>query len=148
VPVSHARAAVWSLLVMLADITDPRDPRGARHPLVAVLGAAMVAALAGAANYRELGTVAAGLPQELLSLLGTRWDLARLVRIGLPHATRLTVIRRDVADLAGRALSKGIVFVATSRAGLTAAEISAHTRRHWGSRNLGAPALRHRLARG
>jgi len=27
-PVLHARAAVSSLLVMLADITDPRDPRG------------------------------------------------------------------------------------------------------------------------
>jgi hypothetical protein len=68
--VPHARAAISSLLVMLADITDPRDPRGARHPLVAVLGVAVVATLAGAANYRELGTVAAGLPQELLSLLG------------------------------------------------------------------------------
>jgi len=38
VPVSHAGAAVSSLLVMLADITHPRDPRGVRHPLVAVLG--------------------------------------------------------------------------------------------------------------
>jgi predicted transposase YbfD/YdcC len=320
VPVSHARAAVSSLLVMLADITDPRDPRGVRHPLVAVLGVAVVATLAGAANYRELGSVAADLPQELLSLLGARWDLAGLVfiapsagtlrrvlialdadeldravgawlrehadcdadgwaialdgkdlrgswnddgrlvlfsamthrterqdavvlgqitvpegttettqvrtllgemdiagalvtadaahtcadtarylvedcradylltikgnraslhaaaittgrdlvaaepghiaeerghgrinrwttwtthtdptawaRIGLPHATRLAVIRRDVADLAGQPLSKEIVFVATSRADLTAAEISAHTRRHWGIENL------------
>jgi hypothetical protein len=299
VPVTHARAAVSSLLVMLADITDPRDPRGVRHPLVAVLGVAVVATLAGAANYRELGSVAADLPQELLSLLGTRWDPAgsvfiapsagmlrrvlfaldgkdlrgswnddgRLVlfsamthrterqdvvvlgqitvpegttettqvrtllgemniagaqvtadaahtcadtarylvedcradylltikgsraslhaaaiatgrdlvaaepghiaeerghgrinrwttwtthtdstawaRNGLPHATRLAVIRRDVADLAGQPLSKEIVFVAPSRADLTAAEISAHTRRHWG-----APAPRHRLARG
>ncbi|HEV8276777.1 MAG TPA: transposase family protein [Streptosporangiaceae bacterium] len=75
-PGSHARAAVWSLLVMLADISDPRDPRGVRHRLVAVLGVAVVATLAGAASYRELGSVAAGLPQELLSLLGARWDLA------------------------------------------------------------------------
>ena len=61
---------------MLADITDPRDPRGVRHPLVAVLGVAVVATLAGAASYRELGSVAAGPPQELLPLLGARWDLA------------------------------------------------------------------------
>jgi predicted transposase YbfD/YdcC len=57
-------------------------------------------------------------------------------RIGLPHATRLAVIRRDVADLAGQPLSKEVVFVATSRAHLTAAEISRHTRRHWGIENL------------
>jgi hypothetical protein len=36
----------------------------------------------------------------------------------------------DVADLAGQPRSKEIVFVATSRAHLTAAEISRHTRRH------------------
>jgi hypothetical protein len=66
----------------------------------------------------------------------THTDSTAWARIGLPHATRLPVIRRDVADLAGQPLSKEIVFVATSRAGLTAAEISAHTRRHWGTGNL------------
>jgi predicted transposase YbfD/YdcC len=316
VPVSHAYAQVSSLLVMLAGITDPRDPRGIRHPLVAVLGIAVEATLAGAANFRELGSVAADLPQYLLALLGARWDWTRrlfaapsaatlrrvligldageldaavgawlrghaacdaegwalaldgkdlrgswsddgrlvlfsamihrshhsdavvvgqvavpegtnettqvkallddmdiagalvsadaahtcaqtaryLVEdknadylltikgnrpsllaeatalgreliaaepdhrteerghgrinrwttwvtnttedIGLPHAARLAVIRRDVADLAGHPLSKEIAFVVTSRAHLTAAQISTHTRRHWGIENL------------
>src|SRR5438105_2017423 len=77
---------------MLADITDPRDPRGARHPLVAVLGVAVVATLAGAANYRELGSVAAGLPQELLSLLGARWDPAGLAFIAPSAGTRRRVL--------------------------------------------------------
>jgi hypothetical protein len=62
---------------MLAGIRDPRDPRGVRHRLVAVLGVAVVATLAGAANYRELGSVAADLPQELLRLPGACWDRAR-----------------------------------------------------------------------
>jgi predicted transposase YbfD/YdcC len=319
VSVSHARVAVSSLLGMLASVTDPRDPRGVRHRLAAVLGVAVVTTLAGAANYRESGSVAADLPQELLRLLGGRWDPVRqrfvapsagtLRRVlialdadeldravgawlrehaacdgdgwaialdgkdlrgswndagrlvlfsamahrrdddtgstgvvlgqiavpdgttettqvralldqmhiagalvsadaahtcagtarylvedknadylmtikgnrsslhaaattaareliaaapqdvaegrghgrinrwstwttridddfGLPHAARLALIRRDVADLAGRPLSKEIVFVATSRSGLTAAEISRHTRRHWGIENL------------
>jgi predicted transposase YbfD/YdcC len=321
VPVSHVQADVSSLLKMLAGITDPRDPRGVRHPLVAVLGIAVMATLAGATNYRELGSVAADLPQQLLRLLGARWDRARrrfaapsaatlrrvlikldadeldqavgvwlrehatcdeagwaialdgkdlngswdadgrlvlfsamshrndgqggvvvlgqvavpagttettqvrallgpmditgalvtadaahtcadtarylienrgadylltikgnrpslhaaaiaagreLIRgdpghiteerghgrinrwttwttslgettdesIGLPYATRLAVIRRDVADLAGQPTSKEIVLVATSRTRLSAAEISAHTRRHWGIENL------------
>ena len=66
----------------------------------------------------------------------THTDPTAWARIGLPHATRLAVIRRDVADLAGQPLSKQIVFAASSRADLTAAEISAHTRRHWGIKNL------------
>ncbi|GAA4510871.1 hypothetical protein GCM10023191_074150 [Actinoallomurus oryzae] len=66
--------------------------------------------------------------------MGTCKHPTAWVRIGLPHASRLAVIRRDVADLAGQPLGKEIVFVATSRADLTAAEISAHTRRRWGSR--------------
>jgi predicted transposase YbfD/YdcC len=56
--------------------------------------------------------------------------------IDLPHAARLAVIRRDVADLAGQPLSKQIAFVVTSRPHLSAAQISTHTRRHWGIENL------------
>jgi predicted transposase YbfD/YdcC len=71
-PVSHAQAEISSLLEMLAGIADPRDPRGVRHPLPAVLGAAVIATLAGAANYRELGSTVADLPQSLLGLLRCR----------------------------------------------------------------------------
>jgi hypothetical protein len=85
---------------MLADITDPRDPRGVRHPLVAVLGVAVVATLAGAASYRELGSVAAGLPQESLSLLGARWDLAGVVFIAPGAGThRRVLIALDAGEL-------------------------------------------------
>ncbi|MEU7744697.1 ISAs1 family transposase [Nonomuraea sp. NPDC049158] len=317
-PVSHAQAKVSSLLEMIAGITDPRDPRGVRHPLVAVLGVAVLVTLAGAANYREMGSTAADLPQRLLDLLRCRrhpvsgrclapsaatlrrvlievdadaldaavgawlrrhaachaqgWTIAldgkdlhgswnadgRLVLfsamthrrdgqdaivlgqvavptdttettqvrtlletmeldltgalvtadaahtcaetarylveeanadyllavkgnrsslyaaavtaardliagdphhviterghgrinrwatwaatidedLGLPHAARLAVIRRDVADLAGSPRSKEVVIMITSRAHLSAAEISAHTRTHWGIENL------------
>jgi hypothetical protein len=47
----------------------------------------------------------------------THTDPTAWARIDLPHATRLAVVRRDIADLAGQPLSKEIVFVATSRAG-------------------------------
>jgi predicted transposase YbfD/YdcC len=73
---------------MLAGITDPRDPRGVRHPLLAVLGVAVVATLAGAANFRELGLVVADLPQHLLALLGARWEWARR-RFAAPSAATL-----------------------------------------------------------
>src|SRR5258707_10732871 len=103
VPVSHAGAAFSSLLVRLADITDPRDPREVRHPLVAVLGVAVAATLAGAASYRELGSVAAGLPQELLSLLGARRDLAGLVFIAPSAGT----LRRGLIALGARQPHRG-----------------------------------------
>ena len=102
-PVSHARAQVSSLLEMLAGVTDPRDPRGIRHPLTAVLGIAVVATLAGAANFRELGSVAADLPQHLLRLLGARWDWACL-RFTAPSAATLrrvlTTVDADELDAA------------------------------------------------
>lgn len=96
-PVSHAQAEVSSLREMLAGITDPRDPRGIRHRLLAVLGVAVVATLAGAANYRELGSVAADLPQRLLHILGVRWDQARH-RLAAPSAGNAAA----GADRAGR----------------------------------------------
>jgi hypothetical protein len=86
-----------------ADITDPRDPRGPGHPLVAVLGVA-VATPARAANYRELGSAAAGLPQELLSLLGARCDLAGLVFIAPSAGT----LRRVLIALAAGELDRAV----------------------------------------
>jgi len=98
--VPHARAAVSSLL---ADITDPRDPRRIRHPLVAVPGVAVAATLAGAASYRELGSAAAGLPRELPSLPGARWDLAGLVFIAPSAGTLRRVLIALDAGEPGRA---------------------------------------------
>jgi hypothetical protein len=88
------------LLEMLAGITDPRDPRGIRHPLLAVLGVAAVATLSGAASYRELGSVAADLPQRLLHILGARWDQARH-RFTVPSAgtLRRVLIGLDADEL-------------------------------------------------
>ena len=36
-----------SLIERLAELPDPRDPRGVRHPLVPILALCLVAALAG-----------------------------------------------------------------------------------------------------
>jgi hypothetical protein len=60
----------------------------------------VVATLAGAASYRELGSVAAGLPQETLSLPGARWDLAGLVFIAPSAGTlRRVLIALDTDEL-------------------------------------------------
>jgi hypothetical protein len=76
------------------------DPRRVRHRLVAVPGIAVVATLAGAASYRGLGSAAAGLPGELLSLPGARWDLAGLVFIAPGAGTpRRVLIALDAYQL-------------------------------------------------
>jgi predicted transposase YbfD/YdcC len=56
--------------------------------------------------------------------------------IGLPHAARLALIRRDIADLSGQRISKETALVITSRTGLTAAGFSDATRSHWSIENL------------
>jgi hypothetical protein len=66
----------------------------------------------------------------------TTWATGIDEGIGLPYAARIALIRRDVADLTGQPLSKQVAIVVTSRARLSAAEISGHTRRHWVIENL------------
>jgi predicted transposase YbfD/YdcC len=65
---------ISSLLEMLGRLTDPRSPQGKQHRLVFVLAAAVVAVLAGASNYRQLGSQVADLPQSLLAALGASWN--------------------------------------------------------------------------
>jgi predicted transposase YbfD/YdcC len=88
------------LLTVLARMTDPRDPRGIRHAIVVVLGTAVIATLAGAKNYRELGDQARDLPQDLLRLLGARWCPVRHRRIAPSGSTlRRVLITLDAAEL-------------------------------------------------
>lgn len=69
---------VRGLLAMLAQVEDPRDPRGVRHRLTAVLAIAVITTLTGAKNHREMGDHAADLPQDLLWLTGARFCLTHL----------------------------------------------------------------------
>ena len=60
----------------------------------------VVATLAGAANYREIGSHAADMPQELLRKLGARWSWFKL-RYSYPSksAIRYVLVRIDAAVL-------------------------------------------------
>ena len=60
------------LLAYLATISDPRDRRGRRHPLVAILAIAAAAVLAGARSMAAIAEWAGDAPQ--------------LVRVGLAPA--------------------------------------------------------------
>jgi len=58
----------------LADMPDPRDPRGVRHALTSLLLAAVAAVLAGARSFTAIGEWAADAPPRVLAALGVRYD--------------------------------------------------------------------------
>lgn len=102
--VSHASVDVSSLLAVLGRIPDPRKRRGVRHRLVAVLAVAVIATLAGAKNYRELGSTAADFSCDLLRLLGCRWHLLQRRFLAPSAATLRRVLIAVDADLLDRAV--------------------------------------------
>jgi hypothetical protein len=60
------------LLAYLASVPDPRATRGWRHPLVAILGLAAAAVLAGARSIVAIAEWAADAPQPVRPALGAR----------------------------------------------------------------------------
>ena len=80
-PVALAPAQCRDLLGYLTQITDPRQRRGRRHALSAVLAVAVAAVLAGARSLVAIGEWAADAPLPVLAALGVRRDpLRRLWR--------------------------------------------------------------------
>src|SRR5712691_10873841 len=73
------------LLDALALVPDPRDPRGIRHALAAVLGLAVCATLAGARSYAAIAEWGDDAPARLRAALGLRRgavpDLATIWRV-------------------------------------------------------------------
>ena len=79
-----AGAAPQDLLEALAQVPDPRDPRGIRYRLAPVLAVAVCATLAGARSYAAIAEWAADAPPRLrtrLGLPGTVPDLATIWRV-------------------------------------------------------------------
>ncbi|CAN5394329.1 ISAs1 family transposase [soil metagenome] len=75
VPVGVARSELTerdreSLLAALARVPDPRDPRGVRYPIVAMLTVVVCAMLAGARSYAAIGEWGADLNATRRAALG------------------------------------------------------------------------------
>ncbi|MGW1818506.1 transposase family protein [Streptomyces sp. NPDC002125] len=62
------------LLERLAEVPDPRDPRGVRHAIGTVLALTACAVLAGARSLLAVGEWAADAPPAVLERLGIRVD--------------------------------------------------------------------------
>jgi predicted transposase YbfD/YdcC len=85
-PVNLQHAA--DLRVYFDTITDPRDARGVRHALTAMLTMAAVAVATGARSIAAIWEWAADAPQWALGALGARWD-PRLHRYVAPSEAAL-----------------------------------------------------------
>ncbi|MFJ8551241.1 transposase family protein [Streptomyces sp. NPDC093676] len=86
------------LLERLAEVPDPRDPRGVRHALAVVLALAACAVLARATSLLAVGEWIADAPPQVLERLGVRPDPV-LPRRLVPAET---TVRRLLARAAER----------------------------------------------
>jgi predicted transposase YbfD/YdcC len=85
---------------MLASVPDFRNEKGREYELSFILAVCLVAALAGAKNYREIATTAEHMPQGILRLLGAGWNYFTR-RHEYPRKTTiwLTLTSIDAAEL-------------------------------------------------
>ncbi|WP_260479363.1 transposase family protein, partial [Kibdelosporangium aridum] len=98
-PVNLHHAA--DLRELLTRIEDPRDARGVRHSLAAMLTLAAVAVAAGARSITAIWEWAADLPQWALQAVAARWDprRARFVAPSEPTLRRaLSGVDGDTLD--------------------------------------------------
>lgn len=95
---------VAGLLERLAEVPDPRDPRGVRHALAVVLALAACAVLAGATSLLAVGEWIADAPPPVLERLGVRPDPV-LPRRLVPAET---TVRRLLARVDGDALDRAV----------------------------------------
>jgi predicted transposase YbfD/YdcC len=88
------------LLAYLASVPDPRATRGRRHPLVAILGLAAAAVLAGARSIAAIAEWAADAPQPVRAALGARRDAPGHFAVPAEATIRRTLSRLDPDALA------------------------------------------------
>ncbi len=114
------------LATVLAQVPDPRDPRGVRHQLATVLTLAQAAVIAGARTLLAVGEWAAEVDRQVLARLGIGpdvtlpsestigWTLAGLdaddldARVGAWMATRVGHLAgRTVIAVDGKSMREG-----------------------------------------
>lgn len=98
--VSHAHTQprdteIPGLLTLLGRVPDPRKRRGRRFDVMFVLAVAVVAVLAGATNFREIGDQAADLSQSLLERLGGRYHPLKQ-KIVAPSEKRIRTLIQQI----------------------------------------------------
>jgi hypothetical protein len=127
--------AAPSLLEVLATVPDPRDPRGRRHPLPAILGLTVVAVLAGMKSLEAIAPFGRDHGPALAFALGFR-------RAQTPVKSRLSTLFRRI-DVAALESALGRWLAGRHAAGWAVVSLDGKTLR--GSADGAAPAV-HLLA--
>jgi predicted transposase YbfD/YdcC len=99
-PVQLQGADAPHVLTYLAAVPDPRAIRGRRHPLVAIVGLAAAAVLAGARSIVAIAEWAADAPQPVRAALGARRDAPDHFAVPADATIRRTFSRLDADALA------------------------------------------------
>lgn len=102
--VTLGRTGQECLLQALSVVPDPRDGRGVRHGLPAVMAMAVAAVLAGSRSFYAIGQWIAGAGQKTLKTLGARQDPAGGRYLGPDEKT----VRRLCAAVDGDALDAAL----------------------------------------
>ena len=105
---------ISGLLERLAEVPDPRDPRGVRHALVVVLALTACAVLAGATSLLAVGEWITDAPPSVLERLGVRPDPLSPKRCLPAEATVRRLLGRIDGDALDRAVGR---WLADRRAG-------------------------------
>ncbi|MFD5678204.1 ISAs1 family transposase [Streptomyces sp. NPDC127040] len=97
---------VPGLLERLAEVPDPRDPRGVRHALAVVLALTACAVLAGATSLAAVGEWIADAPFHVLEQLGVRPDPLLPRRLAPSESAVRRLLARLDADALDRAVGR------------------------------------------
>ena len=106
-----AAACGGSVLSCFAAVPDPRDPRGVRHPLPAVLTLVTAALLSGKTLLEDVTAWIAHADPQVLAAVGAHRD--RTGRLAAPHPKTVTLIlgrlgAQALADAAARYLAAAL----------------------------------------
>ncbi|MFF3910183.1 ISAs1 family transposase [Streptomyces sp. NPDC001848] len=99
-----AAGEVPGLLERLAQVPDPRDPRGVRHALAVVLALTACAVLAGATSLLAVGEWITDAPPHVLDRLGMRPDPVLPRRLVPAESTVRRLLTRSDGDSLDRAV--------------------------------------------
>lgn len=101
------------LLRALAQVPDPRDPRGRIHPLPGLLAIAASAVAAGQSTVTEIAEWAADLPDTVLTRLGAARDPFTGVRLVPDDSTFTRVLAAVDADALDTAICQWLITAQT-----------------------------------
>lgn len=100
---------VADLREYLSRVPDPRARRGVRHSVGSLLALAAAAVLAGARSFAAIGEWIADVPQQVLAVLGARFDAGQARYLAPEESTVRRLTQQVDGDLLDAAISDWLI---------------------------------------